>query len=102
LHPPQGVIVIDTDPPGMQVFIDGRSYGPSEVEASLNPGSHTYRVIPPGGRQPLEGRFVLKPGDIVTRKIRWLPSTGQPSTTTSSDASRPGDGGKRPDGGKHS
>jgi|GEM_PF-1536810 type II secretory pathway predicted ATPase ExeA len=98
LHPPQGVIVIDTDPPGMQVFIDGRAYGPSEVEASLNPGSHTYRVIPPGGRQPFEGSFVLKPGDIVTRKIRWLPSGSQPSATNRSDAGELRDGGKKPDG----
>ncbi len=79
LHPPQGVIVIDTDPPGMQVFIDGKPYGPSEVEASLSAGSHTYKVIPPNGERPVEGRFVLKAGDILTRKIRWFRSTGQPS-----------------------
>ncbi len=79
LHPPQGVIVIDTDPPGMQVFIDGKSYGPSEVETSLSAGSHTYRVVPPNGERPVEGKFVLKAGDILTRTIRWFRSTGQPS-----------------------
>ena len=68
LHMPRGVIVIDTEPPGMQVFIDGKAYGPSEVEASLDAGSHEFKVVPPGGKRPLEGSFVLKPGDVVTRK----------------------------------
>lgn len=79
LHPPKGVIVIDTDPPGMQVFIDGKAYGPSEVETALAVGLHTYKVIPPGGEHPLQGTFVLKPGDILTRKIRWFGSTAGPS-----------------------
>lgn len=77
LRAPRGVIVIDTQPPGMQVFIDGKSYGPSEVEASLSVGTHTYKVIPPGGERPLTGTFVLKSGTVLTRKIRWLPSGGR-------------------------
>lgn len=76
---PRGVFVIDTEPPGMQVFIDGKAYGPSEVEATLNAGTHTYKVVPPKGGRPLEGSFVLKPGDILTRKIQWMGSTSQSS-----------------------
>jgi len=72
LREPRGVVVIDTEPAGMQVFIDGKPYGPSEVEATLSVGTHTYTVIPPGGERPLKGSFVLKPGAILTRKIRWL------------------------------
>ncbi|TAM84371.1 MAG: PEGA domain-containing protein [Acidobacteria bacterium] len=79
LELPRGVIVIDTEPPGMQVFIDGKAYGPSEVEATLNTGSHEFKVVPPGGRLPFEGSFVLKPGDVVSRKIRWPSETAQPT-----------------------
>lgn len=89
LQPPKGVIVIDTQPPGMQVFIDGKSYGPSEVEAQLNVGSHTFKVIPPLGRRPLEGSFVLKPGDVITRTIRWLPSAGGPTADTTPETRDP-------------
>ena len=77
LHLPRGLVVIETEPPGMRVFIDGKAYGPSEVRAALNAGLHKYKVIPPGDRRPLEGSFVLKPGDVLTRKIRWLQSSGQ-------------------------
>lgn len=75
---PRGVVVIATDPPGMQVFIDGKSYGPSEVETALSAGNHSYQVIPPSGRQPVSGTFVLKPGEILTRRIKVLSSTGTP------------------------
>lgn len=78
LHPPRGVVVIDTEPAGLQVYIDGKAYGPSEVEAALSAGEHQFKVVPPGGRRPFEGSFVLKPGDVLTRKVRWMHS-GSPS-----------------------
>lgn len=89
LHLPRGVIVIDTEPPGMQVFIDGKAYGPSEVEAALDAGLHQFKVVPPGGKRPLEGSFVLKPGDILTRKIRWPSSSGQPTASNKSENGKP-------------
>lgn len=89
LRAPRGVVVIDTQPPGMQVYIDGKSYGPSEVEASLSVGRHTYKVIPPGGERPLTGTFVLKPGTVLTRKIRWLPAGGRASAQNSPDSQNP-------------
>lgn len=79
LQLPRGVIVIDTEPPGMQVYIDGKAYGPSEVETALDAGEHQFKVIPTGGRRPFEGSFVLKPGDILTRKIRWPAQVPQPT-----------------------
>jgi type II secretory pathway predicted ATPase ExeA len=93
LHMPRGVIVIDTEPPGMQVFIDGKAYGPSEVEASLDAGSHEFKVVPPGGKRPLEGSFVLKPGDVVTRRIRWSSPAGQPTAINKTETGKP-QGGK--------
>ncbi len=89
LHMPRGVIVIDTEPPGMQVFIDGKAYGPSEVEASLDAGLHQFKVVPPGGKRPLEGSFVLKPGDVVTRKIRWPSPAGQPTAINKTETEKP-------------
>jgi len=89
LHMPRGVIVIDTEPPGMQVYIDGKSYGPSEVETALDAGTHQFKVIPPGGKHPLEGSFVLKPGDVLTRKIRWPSSAGQPTAVNKSENEEP-------------
>ncbi len=89
LHMPRGVIVIDTEPPGMQVFIDGKAYGPSEVEASLDAGSHQFKVVPPGGKRPLEGSFVLKPGDVVTRKIRWSSPAGSPTAINKPETGNP-------------
>jgi type II secretory pathway predicted ATPase ExeA len=89
LHMPRGVIVIDTEPPGMQVFIDGKAYGPSEVEASLDAGLHQFKVVPPGGKRPLEGSFVLKPGDVVTRKIRWPSPAGQPTANNKTETEKP-------------
>jgi type II secretory pathway predicted ATPase ExeA len=89
LHLPRGIVLIETEPPGMQVFIDGKAYGPSEVEAGLNAGLHNFKVIPPGGRLPFEGSFVLKPGGILTRKIRWLKETGQPTADNNLGTQKP-------------
>jgi type II secretory pathway predicted ATPase ExeA len=91
LHLPRGVIVIDTEPPGMQVFIDGKAYGPSEVEAALDAGLHQFKVVPPGGKPALQGSFVLKPGDILTRKIKWPSSSGQPTAANKTENEKPHD-----------
>jgi hypothetical protein len=64
------IFTVDTDPPGMQVFIDGRAFGPSRVESVLRPGWHVCEVIPGQGLPPLVRRFQLKPGEALTRRIR--------------------------------
>jgi hypothetical protein len=88
LQLPRGVIVIDTEPPGMQVFIDGKAYGPSEVQAALDAGVHEFKVVPTGSRRPFEGSFVLKPGDILTRKVRWPAQIPQPTAGNISPAQK--------------
>lgn len=65
-----GVYTVDTDPPGMPVFIDGKAYGLSRVEAVLRPGWHESKVIPEPGHEPLTSRFHLGPGQALTRRIR--------------------------------
>ena len=65
-----GIFTVDTDPPGMQVFIDGKPYGPSRVETVLRPGWHVCEVIPGPGLRALVSRFHLNPGEALTRRIR--------------------------------
>lgn len=69
LSTPSGEINIETSPPGVEVFIDGRSYGPSPVQASLPLGRHTYRLVHPG-MDPYESSFELKyDGHMMRRTV---------------------------------
>jgi len=77
-----GVFAVVTEPPGMQVYIDGRSYGASRVETVLPAGWHICKVIPPPGIKPLEGRFHLDAGEALTKRIRLKTSDGSPVPTT--------------------
>lgn len=66
----QGLFILDTDPPGMQVFIDGKPYGASRLETVLRPGWHVCAVFPGQGLRPVMSRFYLKSGEALTRRIR--------------------------------
>lgn len=66
----EGIFTVDTDPPGMQVFIDGKAFGPSRVETVLHPGWHVCEVIPGPGLKALVSRFHMQPGAALTRRIR--------------------------------
>ncbi|MFB3922543.1 MAG: AAA family ATPase [Terriglobia bacterium] len=66
-----GGITVKTEPAGLLVFIDGKSYGHSEVTAQLNPGEHILRVVPPPGMAPYAGTFRLQPGLLLKKTIRW-------------------------------
>jgi hypothetical protein len=57
-----------TEPPGVEVLIDGKSYGSSPVRATLAPGDHTYMVKPPG-MSPYQNTFSIKSGQILTKKL---------------------------------
>ena len=65
-----GIFTVETEPPGMQVRIDGRPYGASRVVTVLQAGWHTCEVIPPAGIKPLVGRFHLDPGEALTKRIQ--------------------------------
>ncbi|MGD0127949.1 MAG: AAA family ATPase [Terriglobia bacterium] len=77
-----GVFAVVTEPPGMQVYIDGQPYGASRVETVLPAGWHTCKVIPPPGIKPLEGRFHLDAGEALTKRIRLKTRDGSPVPTT--------------------
>jgi general secretion pathway protein A len=84
-----GIFTVDTEPPGMLVFIDGRPFGRTRVETVLRPGWHECKVIPGQGLQTLVSRFQLKSGQTVTRRIR----IGAPTTSSLKNAHGPGNSG---------
>ena len=59
LSAPGAEVDIVTVPAGVEVLIDGKSYGPSPVRATLAPGNHTYTVKPPG-MPPYEKAFTAQ------------------------------------------
>jgi serine/threonine-protein kinase len=68
LSSPRAELNVVTKPPGVEVLIDGKSYGPSPVRATLAPGNHTYTLKLPGGA-PYENTVALKSGGIVTKTL---------------------------------
>jgi serine/threonine protein kinase len=68
LSSPRGEIDVVTVPPGVEVLIDGKSYGQSPVSATLPAGNHTYTVKQPG-MAPYEKAFTLKSAQILTVKL---------------------------------
>ncbi len=61
LSAPSAELEIFTAPPGVEVLIDGRSYGPSPVSATLPLGNHTY-TVKPQGMAPYEKVYKLTSG----------------------------------------
>jgi predicted Ser/Thr protein kinase len=68
LSAPVGEINIVTTPPGVEVLIDGKSYGSSPIHATLRAGQHVAIVKRPGA-EPYETSFELKSGSIITKKL---------------------------------
>lgn len=76
------ILTVETDPPGMQVYIDGRSYGASRVVTVLPAGWHTCKVVPPSGLKPLVGRFHLDPGEALTKRMQVITANASPGPVT--------------------
>jgi hypothetical protein len=71
-----GEINIVTNPPNLEVSIDGGPFAPSPVQAIVSVGTHTYRIKLPSSRI-YEGTFEMRNGGIITRRIdfaggEWL------------------------------
>jgi hypothetical protein len=77
LTTPQGEIDIATNPPGAEVLVDGKSYGPSPVRAAVVAGQHTF-LVKHAGRLPVEGKLAVQDQAVVQRSINLPP---KPSTT---------------------
>jgi len=70
---------VETDPPGMLVYVDGKAYGASRVETELPAGWHVCEVVAAPGTQPLVSRFHLESGEILTKRIRITSLAPSPS-----------------------
>jgi hypothetical protein len=67
-----GEITIITNPPRLDVSVDGKSYGPSPARAVLPVGEHTYTVSPPPGKASLTKAFTIRAnGDILKDIVSW-------------------------------
>ena len=71
-----GEINIVTNPPNLEVSIDGGPFAPSPVQAIVSVGTHTYRIKLLSSRI-YEGTFEMRNGGIITRRIdfaggEWL------------------------------
>ncbi len=67
---PSGEINIETIPPGVEVLIDGKPYGPSPVRTTLKAGDHTYTLRRPGS-EPYESKFTMQGGAIMTKRVNF-------------------------------
>ncbi len=68
LSSPKAEFDIATKPPGLEILIDGKSYGPSPVRAVVEPGIHTYTVKRPGA-DPYENSVKLQAGSLVSKTV---------------------------------
>jgi hypothetical protein len=66
-----GMAKIVTYPPGLEVFIDGHSQGPSPVIIDISAGHHTYTILGPPGRGPKEDTVDIHPGEYWEKIVRW-------------------------------
>jgi serine/threonine protein kinase len=68
LTAPTAELDVITKPPGVEILIDGKSYGQSPVHATLPPGNHTY-TVKWSGASPTENSVVLENGQISTKTL---------------------------------
>jgi len=80
LSPPSGEIEISTNPPGAEVLIGGKSYGPSPVRARVAVGQHSF-LARQVGREPVAGSLTVQDGTVVTRNIDLPPVVPAPPRT---------------------
>ena len=73
-----GTLVVTTNPPGYQVFIDGQPRGVSPLTLELTPGAHELKIATEG--EPRVIPFTVAAGSTVAQAIevpKAVPLTGQ-------------------------
>ena len=68
LSAPKAELDINTKPSGVEILIDGKSYGPSPIRSILPAGQHTYTVMQPNGA-PYQNTVTLNGGAIITKTL---------------------------------
>ena len=66
-----GRLRIQTDPPGLEVFIDGKPVGPSPLRLWVPVGEHTYKVYPPPGGAPAEHTVRITTAAIAMVNVNY-------------------------------
>jgi penicillin-binding protein 1B len=66
-----GRLRIQTEPPGLEVFIDGKPVGVSPLTLSLPVGEHAFKVLPPAGRAPVERTVQITTTATAVVNIRY-------------------------------
>jgi len=79
LTPANGLVGISTDPTAAEVFIDGKSYGPSPVLIKVAVGEHAFSVRQTGW-ESVSGTLTVRDQAVTTRNISLPPATPQPIT----------------------
>jgi hypothetical protein len=65
-----GEVVINTVPSGLEVFLDGKSLGPSPAHAVVPAGTHKYMVKRPGSDpNPYEGTVNVRNGAAMSVRV---------------------------------
>jgi hypothetical protein len=59
-----GEVEVVTKPPGLEVFIDGKSIGISPAHSAVIAGSHSFSITRPEGGTPYERTFNVKSGEM--------------------------------------
>ncbi len=70
-EPRSGQVRIQTDPPGLEVFIDGKPVGLSPLSLSVPVGEHTYKVYPPPGGAPAEHTVRITTAAIAVVNVNY-------------------------------
>jgi hypothetical protein len=69
-----GELIITTDPPGAEVSIDGKHYGPSPVRTRVVAGRHSY-TAQMAGRESQEGTVTIADREVVAKSVELPPAT---------------------------
>jgi hypothetical protein len=97
-----GELILTTNPPGADVSIDGKPYGPSPVRTRVVAGRHSY-TVQMAGRETQAGTVNIPDNGVVARSVE-LPSatpsapemnvqvtTNPPNATVFADGTPKGD-----------
>ena len=74
----KGILIVEMDLPGMQVWVDDRLYRGNRIQAVLPAGWHAFKVVPGPDSQPYATNFYLSSGEAVTKRVRVTSTSAPP------------------------
>jgi general secretion pathway protein A len=97
-----GELILTTEPPGAEVSIDGKPYGPSPMRTKVVAGRHSY-TVQMAGRKTQEGTVTIANQEVVAKSVELPPAapsaremnvqvtTNPPNATVFADGTPKGD-----------